>query len=212
MRRRVPLLRRNDRVERSTPRPPREKPDCGRWARQEGPECRTDADSGFQPSVPRLSVVPVCYGGTSCKACHWEAGHRQLRALRATDPLRVRAGVGDGSAQGGRRDCRKHGDAATAAAGNGVVCARSRPVSAGARNSRKAAASPCRRPAYFEPRALARGRCPSASTAFATAADWLSRFFAACLPAGPRLRERILTRAACCHFIAGDGRRCPAWK
>ena len=34
------------------------------------PEYGMGADSGFQPSVPRLSVAPVCYG---CKACDWEA-------------------------------------------------------------------------------------------------------------------------------------------
>ena len=31
---------------------------------------RMGADSGFEPSVPRLSVVLVCYG---CKACNGEA-------------------------------------------------------------------------------------------------------------------------------------------
>ena len=109
----------------------------------ERPECGMGADFGFQPSVPRLSVIPVCYGGTSCKAYGWEAD-RAGRALPAADPPRVLAGVGDGSAQGGRRDRREHGGAATAAAGNGVVC----PIPAGLggcyRNSRKAAASPCR--------------------------------------------------------------------
>src|SRR6266568_8294129 len=29
--------------------------------------------------------------------------------------------------------------------------------------------------------------------------------------AGPGCEERILTCAAWCHFIAGDGRRCLAW-
>ena len=33
-------------------------------------ECGMGADSGFEPSVPRLSVVLVCYG---CKACDGEA-------------------------------------------------------------------------------------------------------------------------------------------
>ena len=58
------------------------------------------ADSGFQPSVPRLSVAPVCYG---CKACDWELtalwagassgrpaeGHRRRRRrVRARWPTR----------------------------------------------------------------------------------------------------------------------------
>jgi hypothetical protein len=36
-------------------------------------ECGMGADSGFRPSIPRLSMIPVCYGGTSCRACDWEA-------------------------------------------------------------------------------------------------------------------------------------------
>ena len=89
-------------MERSAPRPPREKPECGRWAHHQGPECEMVSDFGFQPSVPRLSVIPVCYGGTSCKAYGWEAdrtagassGHpaegprRRWRRVRARWPMR----------------------------------------------------------------------------------------------------------------------------
>jgi hypothetical protein len=61
------------------------------------------ADSGFRLSVPRLSVIPVGYGGTSCRACDWEAdgavggrlqrpaaeGHRgRWRRVRARRPTR----------------------------------------------------------------------------------------------------------------------------
>ena len=38
MRHHIPLPRRNDHAERSAPRPSWEKPDCRRWAHQEGPE------------------------------------------------------------------------------------------------------------------------------------------------------------------------------
>jgi hypothetical protein len=80
------------------------------------------SDSESQPSVPCLSVVPVCYG---CKA-RLGSWPRCGRALQAAYPPWVIAGAGEGSAQGGRRHRRKHGGAATTATGNGVVCARSR--------------------------------------------------------------------------------------
>jgi hypothetical protein len=66
-----------------------------------GPECEMVSDFGFRPSVPRLSVIPVCYGGTSCKAYGWEADRtagassgrpaegprRRWRRVRARSPL-----------------------------------------------------------------------------------------------------------------------------
>ena len=124
------------------------------------------ADSGFRPSVPRLSVIPVGYGGTSCRACDWEAdgavggrlqrpaaeGHRgRWRRVRARWPTR--------SPRARRRsDCR-----------NRKRCGVS-PIPAGfggcRRNPREAATSPCRRPRTAgAERALPRGRCPSAGTA-----------------------------------------------
>jgi hypothetical protein len=74
------------------------------------------ADSGFQPSGPRLSVVPACYG---CKT-------RCGRALLGADPPRIIASVGEGSQRAGRRIRREQGCAAMAATGSDVVCARSR--------------------------------------------------------------------------------------
>jgi hypothetical protein len=122
-----------------------------------GPECGMGADSGFRPSVPRLSVIPVCYGGTSCRACDWEAdgavggrlqrpaaeGHRgrwrRVRARRPTRSPRARR----------RSDCR-----------NRKRCGVS-PIPAGFggchRNPREAATSPCRRP-----RTAGRGASPAA--------------------------------------------------
>src|SRR5208282_1150573 len=88
-------------------------------------------DSGFRPSVPRPSVIPVCYGGTSCRAGDWEADGAVGGRLSGRPP-RVIAGAGDRSAHGGRHDRREYGGAATAATGSAVVRARSRPVSAGA--------------------------------------------------------------------------------
>lgn len=111
---------RNGRAERSAPRPPREKPDRGRWVHRGGLGCGMGADSGFRPSVPRLSVVPVCHGGTSCRACDWEADGA-VGGRFSGRPPRVIAGAGDASAHAGRHDRRHHGGAATAATGSGVV-------------------------------------------------------------------------------------------
>jgi hypothetical protein len=68
-------------------------------------------------------------------------------------PPRVIAGAGDGSAHGGRHDRREHGGAATAATGNAVVRARSRPVSAGAAQSTRGRHEPVPAPAYYGRRA-----------------------------------------------------------
>jgi hypothetical protein len=51
-----------------------------------------DADSGLQPSVPRLSVVPVSYG---CKACDWEADRAVRGRFQRPTQSSVIADVGE---------------------------------------------------------------------------------------------------------------------
>jgi hypothetical protein len=80
--------------------------------------------NGCRFRIPALrsapSVIPVCYGGTSCRACDWKLTVLWAGASSGR-PQRVIAGAGNGSAHGGRHDRREHGGAATAATGSAVV-------------------------------------------------------------------------------------------
>jgi hypothetical protein len=74
---RIPLLRRNDRAERSAFRLPREKPDCG-----DGRTGRTGMRHGRGFRIPVLpsasSVVPARSGSMSCEAGGREAGRAEV--------------------------------------------------------------------------------------------------------------------------------------
>ena len=98
------------------------------------------SDSESQPSVPRLSVVPVCYG---CKA-RLGSWPRCGRALLAAYP--------PGSSQAPAKGPRKVADAIVASMAaqrrpqqGAVWCAPDPGLGGCCRNSREAAASPCRR-------------------------------------------------------------------
>ena len=130
---------------RSVPRPARlARSRIAAMGARGGPECGMGADSGFQPSVPRL---PWFRSAIAVRHATRATGElTALRAFPAVDPPRVLAGVGDGSAQGARHDRRERGGEPTAASGNGVVCARSRPVSAGALQFTQGRREPLPRP------------------------------------------------------------------
>ncbi len=121
------------------------------------------------------------------------------RALLAADSPRVLVGVGDGSAQGGRRDRREHGGAAAAAAaaaGSGVVCAdpgRPRRV---LRNSHKAPRGRVAAPRTERRSEPCRARpVPFGRYTFLPPPLTLRRVFAASLPAGLQVAESLFLRA-----------------
>jgi hypothetical protein len=169
------------------------------------------ADSGFRPSVPRLSVAPVCY---DCKACDWEAD----RAVggRFWWPWPTRRGSSQASATGPR----KVADAIVAS----MTAQRRRnrerygmrpiPVTAGAAatHARPPRARAAARVLRGAQRALLRAAGALLPTRLlATALPDRGSSRRAC-PAGvPGCGKRILVHAVWCHFIAGDGRRCLAW-
>jgi hypothetical protein len=79
------------------------------------------------------------------------------------------------------------------------VCARSRPVSASAAATHET-----------PPRARAAVRVLRGAQR-ALPLTW-PQVFAARLPAGPQVAGSVFLRAVWCRSIAGDGRRCSAWK
>ena len=173
-----------------------------------GLECGMAADSAFRSSLPRL---PWSRPGPA--ACHARRAAGKLAALRSgASSDRPVQGSSRALAKGPRKvaDCdrREHGGAATAARGR---CGAPGPGLGGCcRNSREAAASPCRRRVLRGAASPAARPVPFCGTASCPAADLTALRGMPALP-GPGCGERILTRAAWCHFIAGDGRRCLAW-